>query len=506
MKKFFQATLILVLVMVAMTACNDSDDYTYRAKYLPVQLIGSDKWSIMNLETGEIIARDAYATAPGAVVSDMYYVMNDKGTYDFYNVADPKKPVNSESYGSVTSFADNGLAVVSRRGKALEIINTRCEVVNTLPANISQCSMFSGDRAAYQTDDGLWGYIDERGDTVISARFISVNAFLHSDYAVTVDADQAGDSTMQFTVIDKHGNEMFKAQTHDYGIIQPFYVSGVLPVLKGDTIVCLNEKGKEVPNPNDNHQAVDKGGWNDYVRTAAGLFIVTKNGKVGLVDKDNKELIAPKWDRLVDVSPQRYIAVADSVCRIVDGNGNPVGNEKFVHVHGSIEATQAARGFINTDLVAASMLVMLGPDQCCGASPTTTLMDLNSLLGDDPNVYNGQNAIGVPQGPFRIQFSFNNYIASAPTPGAMPSFNLDAKVMAVTIGLNVAHCGLNTEQEIIDKVKAALGTRGFILDTGEIFTSEAGPAVAMGYSQGIVNLVYFMNRSYAQVLPRIARQ
>ena len=224
------------------------------------------------------------------------------------------------------------------------------------------------------------------------------------------------------------------------------------------------------------------------------------------MDKDNKELIAPKWDRLVDVSPQRYIAVADSVCRIVDGNGNPVGNEKFVHVHGSIEATQAARGFINTDLVAASMLVMLGPDQCCGASPTTTLMDLNSLLGDDPNVYNGQNAIGVPQGPFRIQFSFNNYIASAPTPGAMPSFNLDAKVMAVTIGLNVAHCGLNTEQEIIDKVKAALGTRGFILDTGEIFTSEAGPAVAMGYSQGIVNLVYFMNRSYAQVLPRIARQ
>ena len=88
----------------------------------------------------------------------------------------------------------------------------------------------------------------------------------------------------------------------------------------------------------------------------------------------------------------------------------------------------------------------------------------------------------------------------------MPSFNLDARVMAVNVGLNVAHCGLKTEQDVIDKIASALGTRGFVLEGNDIFTSEAGPAISMGYDQGIVTLFYFMNRSFAQPLPRIPRK
>lgn len=505
MKKVLYIAIVLMAV-AGFTACDKQSDYTYRAEYLPVQLVGSDKWSIMNLETGDIVARDAYEQAPSAVVAGMYYVMNDRGTYDFYNVADPKKPVNKQSYGSVTSFSDDELAVVSLRGEPLTVINTRCEVVKELPRNVAQCSMFNHGRAAYQTDDGLWGYINERGDTVISARYASANAFLHGDYAVVVEANQPSDSTAQFTVIDKKGNELFHASTQEYRIIQPFFVSGVLPVVKNDSIVCLDENGKEVPNPNDNHQAMDKAGYKDFSRTSAGLFMVVKDGKMGLVDRENKTLIPAKWDRLVDVSADRYIAVTDSVCQLLDRQGNAVGKEKFIHVHGSIEAVQAARGFIDTALAAASLLMLLGPDQCCGASPGTTLMDMNRLVGDDPNVYNGQNALVMPQGPFRVQYLFNNYIASAPSAEAMSSFNLDARVMAVNVGLNVAHCGLKTEQDIVDKVASALGTRGFVLEGNDIFTSEAGPAIAMGYDQGILSLFYFMNRSFAQPLPRIPRK
>lgn len=506
MKKLFQATLILILVATGITACTGHDDYTYQAEYLPVQLVGSEKWSIMDIETGEIVARDAYANAPSAVVSGMYYVMNDNGTFDFYDVSHPDKPVNKESYGSVTSFSDDGLAVVSHRGGQLTVIDTRCEVVKELPRNVAQCSMFSSGMAAYQTDDGLWGYIDQRGDTVIPARYASAHPFMHGDYAVVVDSKQATDSTVNFSVIDKKGNELFHADADNYRIIQPIFVSGVLPVLKGDSIVCLNEKGKEVPNPNDDHDAVDKAGYTDYVRTAANLFVVKRDGKMGLVDKQNKELIPAKWERLVDITADRYIGVADTVCQLIDRNGKPVGKEKFVHVHGSIEALQAARGFMDTDLVAMSLLMMLGPDQCCGIAPGTTLMDMNQLVGDDPNVYNGQNAIIVPQGPFRVQISFNNYLASAPTPDAMPTFNLDARVMAVSIWLNVAHCGLKTEQEIVDKVSSALGTRGFVLEGNNVFTSEAGPAISMGYNEGIFNLLYFMNRSYAQPISRNPRK
>lgn len=505
MKKVLYIAIVLMMA-AGFTACDQESGYPYRTHYLPVQLAGSQKWSIMDVETGEIIARDAYAQAPSAVVADMFYVMNENGTYDFYNVADPKKPVNKQSYGSVTSFSDDGLAVVSLRGEPLTVINTRCEVVKELPRNVAQCSMFNHGRAAYQTDDGLWGYINERGDTVISARYASANAFLHSNYAIVTEPAQANDSTLSFIVINKDGKELFHANTQEYGIIQPFFVSGVLPVVKNDSIVCLDENGKEVPNPNDYHQAVDKAGYKDFSRTSAGLFMVVKDGKMGLVDQNNQVLIPAKWDRLADISADRYIAVTDTVCQLVDRQGNVVGKEKFIHVHGSIEATQAARGFIDTALAAASLLMLLGPDQCCGATPATTLMDMNRLLGDDPNVYNGQNALVVPQGPFRVEYLFNNYIASAPSAEVMPSFNLDARVMAVNVGLNVAHCGLKTEQDVVDKIASALGTRGFVLEGNDIFTSEAGPAISMGYAQGIVTLFYFMNRSFAQPLPRIPRK
>lgn len=506
MKRLFQVTLILILAAAFITSCTSQDDYSYRAEYLPVQLVGSEKWSIMNLETGEIVVRDAYSNAPSAVVSGMYYVMNDNGTFDYYDVSHPEKPVNSEGYGSVTSFSDDGLAVVSHRGGPLIVIDTRCEVVKELPRTVSQCSMFNSGMAAYQTDEGKWGYINQRGDTVIPARYAAAHPFMHGNYAVVVDESQATDSTVNFTVIDKKGNELFHADAEKYRIIQPIFVSGVLPVLKGDSIVCLNEKGKEVPNPNDDHDAVDKSGYTDYVRTAANFFVVKRDGKMGLVDKQNKELIPVKWDHLVDVNADRYVAVADTVCQLLDRNGQPVGKEKFLHVHGSIEALLAARGFIDTDLVAMSLLMMFGPDQCCGISPGTTLMDMNQLVGDDPNVYNGQNAIVVPQGPFRVQISFNNYLASAPTPDGLPTFNLDARVMAVSIGLNVGHCGLKTEQEIIDKVSSALGTRGFVLEGNNVFTSEAGPAISMGYNQGIFSLLYFMNKSYAQPVARSPRK
>ncbi len=507
MKRSFALTLAAVLLaLLVLTGCGKKSDYTFHTDYLPIQLAGSQKWSILDVNTGEVLARDAFDSAPSAVVADMFYVQNANGTYDYYNVGAPTQRVNQESYGSATPFSDNGLAVASLRGGPLMVIDSKCQVVKELPRTVAQCSMFNRNRAAYQTDDGLWGYIDERGDTVIPARYATANAFLHSDMAVVVEAGQPSDSVANFTVIDKQGRELFHASTADYRIIQPYYVSGVLPVVKGDSIVCLGAEGNEVPNPNDNHQAVDRAGYQDYSRTAAGLFIVVKDKKMGLVDHENNVLIAPKWIRLADVTADRYVAMADSVCQLVDRQGNAVGNARFVHVHGSIETTLAARGFIDTSLAAAAMLLLIGPDQCCGASPTTTLMDMNSALEGSPEEHRGHNALMSQQGPFVIQYMFNNDIASAPSADAPAEYNYGARVMASTITLNVAHCGLKTEQELVEKLASALGTRGFVLEGNDVFVSEAGPALALGYDHGLVRLYYYMNRSYAQPLPHHPRQ
>ena len=63
------------------------------------------------------MAKDAYDYEPSSVVEDMYFVPNKNGTYSYYNIADPKKPVGGE-WGSTTIFSSDGVAVASRRGGA----------------------------------------------------------------------------------------------------------------------------------------------------------------------------------------------------------------------------------------------------------------------------------------------------------------------------------------------------------------------------------------------------
>ena len=494
------------ILLLASCSSDGGGDYAFATRYLPVQLVGSDKWSILDVNSGQVVARDAFTQVPSAVISDMFYVMNDNGTFDYYNVADPTHPVNAESFGSATPFSDDGVAVASQRGGPLMVIDKQCQPVKELPRNVAQCTMFYRGRAAYQTDDGLWGYIDQQGDTVIAARYANANPFLHSDLAVVVDAQQPSDTVMNFTVIDKQGRERYHANAAEYRIIQPYYVSGVLPVVKGDSIVCLDNDGHEVPNPNDNHQAVDKAGYQDFSRTSAGLFLVVRDGKMGLVDNENHELIPARWDRLVDVTADRYIAATDTVCQIVDRQGQAVGDARFVHVHGSLDDAQAARGFLDTSLAAASMLLFVSPEQCCGATPATTLMDMNSALQNPADAYLGQNRLITTQGAFVIQYLFSDSIASVPAAGAPAEFNYGTRVEAVTVTLNLRHCGLRTEQDVVDKLSSALGTRGFVLEGNSVFASEAGTVLALGYDRGLVTLHYFMRPADAHPLPRNARQ
>ena len=500
MRRFFPLLSLLLLL----AACGKThDDVAMVTKYLPVQLVGSDKWSIMDITTGEIVARDLYKNVPSAVVSDMYYVMNDKGEYDYYHVADPQHPVNAASFGSATPYSDDGLAVASLRGKALMVIDKKCNVVKELPANVAECTMYNHGRAAYHTDMGLWGYLDENGDSVIGAHYANANAFLYDDHAVVIDTHGQNDSIVQFSVIDRDGKTMFSASTSEYQVIQPFYVSGVLPVLKGDSMVCLDAKGNEVPNPNDNHQAVDNAKWDEFSRTTGGYFLVTKNGKMGLVDADNKVLIAPQFTRLIDVTADRYIAMEDSVGHLVDLKGAPVGKEKFVHAHGGMESVHAARGFIDASLAAANWLMLFDSQQCCGATSATTLMDMNSLLGSDPAPYVPYNSLVSAQGPFRVQFFFDKQLATQTD--SLATFNYGARVERVELAMNVNHCGTRTEHELIDLLSSSLGTRGFVYSGEGVFASEEGPAVVLGCDQGIVTVYYYMNKGQASQKPQNMR-
>ena len=154
--KIISRITLAVLAVLLMTACGSSDStYQYKTQYLPVQLVGSEKWSILDVNSGQVIAQDAFKNAPSPIVADMFYVRNDDGTYDYYDVAAPTTPVAGH-FGSATAFSDDGVAVCSRIGSPLCLIDRKGNVIKQLPNEISQCSMFAHGMAAFQNDSGSW--------------------------------------------------------------------------------------------------------------------------------------------------------------------------------------------------------------------------------------------------------------------------------------------------------------------------------------------------------------
>ena len=499
--KLFSRIAFAAVVALLMAACSGSETtYQYKTQYLPVQLVGSEKWSILDVNNGEVVAKDAFVNAPSPIVAGMFYVVNEDGSYDYYDVSAPTTPVAGH-FGSVTSFSDDGVAVCSRVGGSLCVIDRKGQVVKELPKEVSQCSMFSRGMAAFQNDNGSWGYINTSGDTIVPANYSSANMFLYNDYAMVVDENQPNDSTVSFTVINKNGKVMFTANSSEYQPVQPYFINGVLPVVKGDTLVCLNEEGKEVANPIDDSDKVEKAGYADFSRTPSGDYIVIKDKKTGMVDKNNQPLIPIEHDNLIDINGERLIAVDGDTYHIIDRNGKAVGDVKFSNAHVSEDNPFATRGFIDTDLAAVALMSLFEENSACGANANTTLMDMNGMLGTDARMYAGSNTLVMPQGPYIIQYVFDREVSSANADSTSASFNYDAKVDRVIISLNLNHCPANTEPAIVNKVESRLGTKGFVFARDGIFCSDYLTALTLGYDKGVMNLIYYMhfNESVPQV-------
>ena len=499
--KLFSRIAFAAVVALLMAACSGSETtYQYKTQYLPVQLVGSEKWSILDVNNGEVVAKDAFVNAPSPIVAGMFYVVNEDGSYDYYDVSAPTTPVAGH-FGSVTSFSDDGVAVCSRVGGSLCVIDRKGQVVKELPKEVSQCSMFARGMAAFQNDNGTWGYINTSGDTIVPANYSSANMFLYNDYAMVIDENQPNDSTVSFTVINKNGKVMFTANSSEYQPVQPYFINGVLPVVKGDTLVCLNEEGKEVANPIDDSDKVEKAGYADFSRTPSGDYIVIKDKKTGMVDKNNQPLIPIEHDNLIDINGERLIAVDGDTYHIIDRNGKAVGNVKFSNAHVSEDNPFATRGFIDTDLAAVALMSLFEENSACGANANTTLMDMNGMLGTDARMYAGSNTLVMPQGPYIIQYVFDREVSSANADSTSASFNYDAKVDRVIISLNLNHCPANTEPAIVNKVESRLGTKGFVFARDGIFCSDYLTALTLGYDKGVMNLIYYMhfNESVPQV-------
>lgn len=525
--KRFLLMLVVMVVAVTLTSCGNSDNGLYpfqeETKYLTVRLQGSDKWSIINIEDGKIIAKDAISGDPSAVHEDMFYVYdNETARINYYNVNNCSKPINSKPYSSATSF-NGGYAVACLPGEDLQVIDKNCQTVKKLPPSIASASLFLNERALVRDDRDLFGYIDTKGDTVIAPQLGLANAFVFND-ATLVSESEVADTTAisSLIVIDKSGKKLFGFGQNKYTPHDRYFINGTLKVLKGDTIVYLDKNGNETSDTIVMPKKIKDTNYRDVRSVGEGRYMVIKGDRMGLVNEDNEPLIKIDYSYITNITPNRFVVGMDSVMMLVDENGKQVGNAKFIDFKSSnIFEEAAGRGYINTAKVAAAILQLIDKDAVFNVRKGATLMELNQMVGMNPENYIGLADISVPLPPLIVTYHFDREIASSkarvapvandsiPT-SAVPTessaqFNYTAAVRGVTLQYPVRECAPGTEEEILQIITQQMGSRGFGINGDGTFTSDDGCVVVMGHDKGVFQLNYYFDTSNIKPLQRVSR-
>lgn len=499
MKKNF-ILIMAVALLFGLGSCNKANEnYPYDTHYLPVMLEGSQKWSILDINSGEVLAKDAFTNAPSAIVNDMFYVLNDELTYDYYNVQDCKNPVNKTHYGSATEFSTDGYAVASIKGQNLCIINKQCEPVAQLGDSIVECSIFNRGMAIVHTNSGKYGYINTNGELVIPARYDKAEPFTFDDFTVVMSQHQ--DSIVDITFIDKQGKEQFATNSTMYRPLVNYFKRGVIPVAKRDTVVCLSAEGKEVANPFETPEAIKKASYDNAMMEGSGNFIVMRGEKMGVCNASGDSILPVKFLNIVDVSPDRYLVSEDGVVHyLMDKSGKKVGNAKILHANGTPKSV-ASRGYIDASITGANMLTLFDENQVTGVPVGAKVGDFYPVMDPThPEQYEGKDFLANFVAPLKITYYFDGPIVTN------NEFNFTTPVKFVDIEFDANSYDNDTEAQLDAFLTQNMGRTGFVSRGDNVFVSDRGTAFTKGYDKGIFMMRYFMNAADAAPAAKIQRK
>lgn len=514
MKYITTLLLCTLALMIGTTACKQKETIDpLEINYLPVRLPGQSTWSIMDLNTGQLITKNSIKGLPSTIVGKNYYVMDQDGAMRYYNVDNPTKPINSDIYYSGTLFSTDGFAVVSTKGSALKVIDAQGKTVKELDKDIVQASMFMQGMSSVRNDKDKAGFINTKGDIAIKLQYDQVFPFVYDDVALAIK--DMSDSVFDITAIDRTGKELYSVASSEYRPVTAFYRDGKVLMQKPDTAVYLDRNGKVLnEQPSDSLST----GMQKMVRDGRYIgildhteedtyIVVDKNHKMGLTTSDAKELIPCRYPILSRVTKDRYIAaLSDTAFILLDGQGKQVGKTQFAGLISPSQGTIAKRGFIDLDMAVGAYLSCFDDRHVLNAEPGTNLTDFTTMLGENAAEYIGSNTLTMPYGPLQIIYYFDRPIASIGTDPAVAQFNFKAAVKAVAIVLDLHHTTNGTERTVADAISSNLGNSGFVRADRGLSTSQYGTTVAIGYDQGILTLMYYMDTKDAQPLPQNERK
>lgn len=520
----------VALMAVSCSISNEEESiFLKNYEYLPVKLKGSDMWSIIRVETGEVVLKDEFENCPSIVCDDVFFVENENGTFDYYNVNDPNTPLNKTSYYMASDYAP--IMAVVKPGKGICLINDRFEEIATLDKSIRECGRFVDGYTWFRDDSGKSGFIDSDGNIVVKAQY---DARISFEYGIAVCVKTSIDKKT-FYVIDMNGNELYSFDTNKYDGCG-LYRDGYLPVLHDNKVMYLDEKGKkafdvcelEQPDPQllyefqiyhgitpflngNKYGLMDKEG-NIKVRAKYDFITYMGDGryafakdmdelKYGLVDKDGNIILEDKYDRIERLCTNVFLVLNGDTYTLVNEKGEEIGNESFSNY--AFIPTFFVRSNDNNPQTYVDMFLKYFNDhECRGVSYGLKLKDFTRFLSKtDAQSCTELNLLEAEDK--NMCFLFETLLTNETPSGYV--FNKENRVVGVVTSYIISDIDC-IEKEVAEKFDKELVKRGYkLLDNG-LYQSPKGTMLTLNYEYGELQLWYFFTKDHYIGPKRIERK
>lgn len=223
------------------------------------------------------ILKNQHTLIPYDEVGDISHgmmVVRKDSLYGYMDV-NGKETVPPENV-AVSMPAENLLMTRKKAGDDFIAYNKSLSQLYTLPPGITFIGPFSESRAKVVNQQGLMGYVNEKGELKIPCKYSVVGDF-HSGRAIFRNLNGL------FGYLDADGNEVISAV---YKFVSDFDTKGFSAVVKDKQFGFLHSSGSlVVPFLYDN-----------VLSLKDGIASVEKEGKVGYINMQNKKIIPFTFD------------------------------------------------------------------------------------------------------------------------------------------------------------------------------------------------------------------
>ena len=518
--------IVLLVCAISLTSCTDSDKANTR--YVAAKLVDSDMWSIVDVQTGEIIHKDEFKSQPSVIVNDKFCVKNESGLYDYFTIGNVTKPLNSESYLYATAFNENDVALAVLKGNGISVINGQCEVVANLDKSIVFANDFVNGYAAVLNDDQKQGYINEKGEIVIKPSYD--RAFNFSTDGLAIVGKEVNDSTNKYFAIDTKGKELFSFSSNEYKDFGSFS-HGLIPVQKeNDEVVLLDKAGKKFCSigkwkgllpywlgfndevivfkdgeayglKNEKGEIVIRAKYDEFIpltRINAKYYLAKKQDKYGVVDKDDKVIIPFYYTILGFINKDILFVGEGKSFNLMDKDLTDVGQNNYTNLS-FLTGSSIHSNYFNADKEARKIISNITDSTFFKTHKGMVLRDFKDKLSGLKYADMDESTLHDYDYPFSFVYGFDRNLSSQryeyiygyrfPT---SPEYNYNANLSAVfAINSTFDKFQPESEEALGKAFDAQIQISGFKPVDGKPhwFKNDKDMAVALAYNEGKITVM-----------------